>query len=87
MKQLGWHLYYFINLLVSGCSALHQRERRLFFNRLDHNACYDPAGIFSKGASSQLPYNYKSWLHPVTNLQYAGFLNQALSDGTIKISG
>jgi len=47
-----------------------------------------PAGSFFKGQFNQetsLDYEYEIMITPVTNSQYASYLNEALADGTIKL--
>lgn len=49
-----------------------------------------PAGEFLFGqheAETDVPYDYEIMVTHVTNAQYAAYLNQALADGTLKISG
>jgi len=49
-----------------------------------------PAGAFKMGQFEDetiVPYDYQISVVPVTNLQYSGFLNEALAAGTVKIAG
>ncbi|MBN1369942.1 MAG: formylglycine-generating enzyme family protein [Dehalococcoidaceae bacterium] len=49
-----------------------------------------PAGSFRMGQfehETLIPYDYEISVTPVTNRQYAGFLNEALDAGVISVSG
>jgi len=79
-------------LLLAGCSAPQiPGSTAVIDTGVDYSAWATvPAGSFLFGMDEQevnLEYDYQMMVTPVTNQQYADYLNQALADGKLKISG
>ncbi|MDD2471665.1 MAG: formylglycine-generating enzyme family protein [Dehalococcoidales bacterium] len=93
MKKLKAALLIFISsVLLAACSAGHATpDVPVFQTGVDPEEWATvPSGAFQMGQFNEqvnISYNYQIMITEVTNRQYAAFLNQAMEDGSITITG
>ena len=79
-------------LILTGCAAVSSQTPPPPFDPGVDPAAWAriPAGEFLMGEHAEragIDYDYEMMVTPVTNAQYARYLNAALADGKVKISG
>jgi len=91
MKRAFWTVVLFAVLLAACASVDLNAPIPVYDTGVDPNAwALIPAGTFIEGQfdhPASIDYDYEMMVTDVTVSQYVDFLNKALADGTIKISG
>lgn len=92
MKKITTFALLLLALLLSSCAAPElPRSTQPIDTGVDTSAWATvPAGEFLYGQhekETDIPYDYQIMVTPVTNAQFADYLNQAVASGTLKITG